>query len=158
VLQGEQPIGELDLAQLVGRTDLVERIQTEMGRLQSWRNLGIGLALGGFAVAGLSTPFFKADEDSLIFGSVVTGAGLAVGAAGLVLWFLYGEQAERAGGPSPVQPLLDDQETEQAVKAYNDRLRRELNLPAEDAPEPVSFHWQLGPTAGGLAGSLTLVF
>ncbi len=156
VFQAGQPVGELDLARMVGRIDLVARIEDRIDTLDTRRSVGIGLTLGGFAAAGLCLPFFKSGDDGLVAGSVLVGLGAAAGVTGAVLWWLYGDLATRAGGPDPVEHLLTREEAEQAVKAYNGSLRKELGLPPD--PDPVGLRWYLGPTRGGLAGGLALTF
>ncbi len=165
VLREGNPVGELDLAQMSGRLDLVERIERRIASLQFKRNLGIGLTLGGFAAAALSTPFFKSSNDSgLTAGGVICGVGLAAGTAGAVIWHLFGDEAVRAGGPDPVHHLLGRDEAEQLVRKYNDMLQRELDLHEEPAGDPsgkkkVTVHWHLAPVpAGGAVGGLVVVF
>lgn len=154
-LRRGQPLGELELAELSGQPDLLERVQQRVAAVRSRRRLGMGLTLAGIAVAGLSTPLYNAGDDARIAGGVVTGLGLAAGVTGAVLWGLVAEQAQRVGGPDPVHPVLTPAEIESAVRSFNAGLRRELGLPP--AGDPVSVRWLLGPTPGGGAGAGVLL-
>ncbi len=150
-LRRGKPLGELELAELSGRPDLLERVQQRLAAVQSRRRLGMGLTLAGIAVAGLSTPLYNAGDEARIAGGIVTGLGLAAGVTGAVLWGLVAEEAERAGGPDPVHPVLDPAEIESAVRNFNAGLRRELGLPPVE--DPVSLYWLLGPNPGGGASA-----
>lgn len=154
-LRRGKPLGELELAELSGRPDLLARVQRRVAAVQSRRRLGLGLTLAGIAVAGLSTPLYNAGDDARIAGGVFTGLGLAAGVTGAVLWGLVAEAAERVGGPHPVHPVLEPAEIDSAVRHFNAGLRRELGLPP--AEDPVSVQWLLGPTPGGGAGAGVLL-
>ena len=139
VVKGGHPISELDLAKLAGRDDLVKRIGDDVGTAKTYRNVGIGMTLGGFIAAGVATPFFKAEGDEALTGAgIVVGAGLAIGVAGLVLWLVYGPDAAMADTPYPARHLITREEAGEMIDSHNDSLRRELDLlpPPKKAPPP----------------------
>ena len=130
IVKGGHPISELDLARLAGRADIVKRIEDDIGTAKTYRNVGIGMTLGGFIAAGVATPFFKAEGDEAITGArIAVGTGMAVGVAGLVLWLIFGPDAAMAETPYPSRHLITREEAGDMVDGHNDTLRRELDLP-----------------------------
>jgi hypothetical protein len=162
VVKGGHPISELDLAKLSGRHDIAKRIEEDIGTAKTYRNVGIGMTLGGFIAAGIATPFFKAEgDDALTAAGVVVGSGLAVGVAGLVLWLIFGPDAAMADTPYPSRHLVTREEAEQMTDSHNDSLRRELDLaPSPKAKTPVkaSIDVSFLPTPHGGAATLTVRF
>lgn len=149
ILEGKgTPISEHRLAELAGRSNLVQRIEKEVHSLKTLRNVGIGLTLGGFVAAGVALPFFKSEDTSFsTAGGIISGTGLAVGVAGLVMWLTYGPQAEQAQSPYPSRHLITKEEAESMVSGYNESLRRELGIEnpkaSSQAAPPDAPHWRL---------------
>jgi hypothetical protein len=162
VVKGGHPISELDLAKLAGRHDIVKRIEEDIGTARTYRNVGIGMTLGGFIAAGVATPFFKAEgDDAMTAAGVVVGTGLAVGVAGLVLWLVFGPDAAMADTPYPSRHLVTREEAGQRSASHNDSLRRELDLapPPKKQPAPkASIDVSFFPTPQGGAATLTVRF
>lgn len=164
VVKGGHPISEMELAKLAGRHDIVKRIEEDIGSAKTYRNLGIGMTLGGFIAAGVATPFFKADgDDALTAAGAVVGTGLAVGVAGLVLWLVFGPDAAMADTPYPSRHLITREEAGEMIDSHNDSLRRELDLPPPPrpkAPSPpkASIDVSFFPTPQGGAAALTVRF
>lgn len=156
IVKGDHPISELDLARLAGRADIVKRIEDDIGTAATYRNLGIGMTLGGFIAAGVATPFFKAEGDEALTGAgVVVGTGMAVGVAGLVLWLIFGPDAAMADTPYPSRHLVTREEAGEMIDSHNDTLRRELDLsppPRQEAPPENPVDVSLFPSSqGGMA-------
>jgi hypothetical protein len=162
IVKGGHPISELDLARLAGRQDIVDRIEDDIGTARTYRNLGIGMTLGGFIAAGVATPFFKAEGDEALTGAgVVVGTGLAVGVAGLVLWLIFGPDAAMAETPYPSRHLITREEAGEMIDSHNDTLRRELDLPPpkKKAARPeTSVEVSFLPSPRGGAAVFTLRF
>jgi hypothetical protein len=162
VVKGGHPISELDLAKLAGRHDIVKRIEEDIGTAKTYRNVGIGMTLGGFIAAGVATPFFKAEgDDAMTAAGVVVGTGLAVGVAGLVLWLVFGPDAAMAETPYPSRHLITQEEAGQMIDSHNDSLRRELDLPPPPkpaSPPKASIDVSFFPTPQGGAATLTVRF
>ncbi len=129
IVEGAEPISEPQLARLAGRDDIGKRIDRDIGVIKTYRNVGIGMTLAGFVAAGVAAPFFKQGSDQgLTSAGVAVGVGSAVGAAGLVVWLIYGPQAARANSPYPSSHLITRNEAQEMIESYNLRLRRELDL------------------------------
>ncbi len=162
IVKGGHPISELDLARLAGRQDIVERIENDVGTARTYRNLGIGMTLGGFIAAGVATPFFKAEGDEALTGAgVVVGTGVAVGVAGLVLWLIFGPDAAMAETPYPSRHLITREEAGDMIDSHNDTLRRELDLPPpkkKAAPPEPSVEVSFLPSPRGGAAVFTFRF
>jgi hypothetical protein len=126
---GKKRITDLELCLMGGRPDLVARVERELDRRTFRRDLGVGLTLAGVVLAGLTVPFFKAEDDAVFGAGIGTvGGGLAVAVAGAVLWGLYGPEADGLERGAADQHLLARDEADQLVRAYNDSLLRELGL------------------------------
>jgi hypothetical protein len=137
LVEGQEPISEPELAKLAGAKELFERLQGEINAIKTVRNVGIGMTLGGFIVAGVAFPFFKGSSDtSVAVGGTFVGVGLAAGISGLVLWLIYGPRASLAESPYPTEHLIGKPEAEKMIRAYNERLRRELKLKESDFEQP----------------------
>jgi hypothetical protein len=162
VVKGGHPISELELAKLAGRHDITKRIEEDIGTAKTYRNVGIGMTLGGFIAAGVATPFFKAEgDDAMTAAGVVVGTGLAVGVAGLVLWLIFGPDAAMADTPYPSRHLITRDEAGEMIDSHNDSLRRELDLvpPPKKQPAPkASIDVSFFPTPQGGAATLTVRF
>jgi len=162
VVKGGHPISEMDLAKLAGRHDIVKRIEEDIGTAETYRNVGIGMTLGGFIAAGIATPFFKAEGDEALTGAgIVVGTGMAVGVAGLVLWLIFGPDAAMADTPYPSRHLITREEAGQMIDSHNDSLRRELDLapPLKKPSTPkASIEMSFFPAPQGGAATLTVRF
>ena len=127
IMEGAEPISELRLAELSGNEEIERRIKDSIETMTTYRNVGIGMTLGGFLAAGIAAPFFKQGcDEGLTTAGVVVGVGTAVGAAGLVMWLVYGPQAASAQSPYPRNHKIDQAEAEEMIERYNNSLRREL--------------------------------
>jgi hypothetical protein len=130
IVEGNQPISELHLAQLTDQPKVVKHIQEEIQSMKTLRNIGIGMTLGGFITAGIAFPFLKeGSSEGNTLGGIIAATGTAVGIGGLLLWILYGPAASSAESPYPARHLLKKQEAQQMIESYNDALRREMNPP-----------------------------
>jgi len=160
IVKGGHPISELNLARLAGRADIVKRIEGDIGTAKTYRNVGIGMTLGGFIAAGVATPFFKAEGDEALTGAgIVVGTGMAVGVAGLVLWLIFGPDAAMAETPYPTRHLITREEAGDMVDGHNDTLRRELDLsPPPKKEPPPSVEVSFFPSPQGGAAMLTVRF
>jgi hypothetical protein len=162
VVKGGHPISELDLARLAGRADIVKRIEDDIGTVKTYRNLGIGMTLGGFIAAGVATPFFKAEGDEALTGAgIAVGTGLAVGVAGLIMWLIFGPDAAMADTPYPTRHLITREEAGEMIDSHNSTLRRELDLsppPKKESPPPASIELSFFPSPQGGAAALTIRF
>jgi hypothetical protein len=162
LVKGGHPISELDLAKLTGRHDIVKRIEEDIGTAKTYRNVGIGMTLGGFIAAGVATPFFKAEGDEALTGAgIVVGTGVAVGVAGLVLWLIFGPDAAMADTPYPSRHLITREEAGQMIDSHNNSLRRELDLPPPpkaSGPPKASIDVSFFPSPQGGAAALTVRF
>jgi hypothetical protein len=162
VVKGGHPISELELAKLAGRHDITKRIEEDIGTAKTYRNVGIGMTLGGFIAAGVATPFFKAEgDDAMTAAGVVVGTGLAVGVGGLVLWLIFGPDAAMADTPYPSRHLITREEAGEMIDSHNDSLRRELDLPPPPKPKSppkASIDVSFFPTPQGGAATLTVRF
>jgi hypothetical protein len=162
IVKGGHPICELDLARLAGRADIVKRIEDDIGMAKTYRNLGIGMTLGGFIMAGVATPYFKAEGDEASTGAgIVVGTGMAIGVAGLVLWLIFGPDAAMAATPYPSRHLITQKEAGEMIDGHNDTLRRELDLPPppkKETPPGPSIEVSFSPSPQGGAATLTVRF
>ncbi|HUU03621.1 MAG TPA: hypothetical protein VM425_19450 [Myxococcota bacterium] len=165
VIEGAKPISEPLLAKLAGQNEIGKRIERDIGVIKTYRNIGIGMTLAGFVAAGVAAPFFKQGSDQgLTSAGVAVGVGSAVGAAGLVVWLIYGPQAARATSPYPSRHLVTQDEAQEMIEAYNSRLRRELDLADPETPpgaanERTQLEFMLFPDPrGGAVASLGFRF
>ncbi len=148
VVQNDKPIGELDLAKLGSRQDLVEQLQTEISHLDTLRTTAIIITIGGFVAVGLSLPMMNAEGDTKLAGEITTGVGAAIGIAGGVMWWLWGDEATRAGGPDPVHHLLSHEQAQELVENFNSSLRKELQL--DSGSKAKRINWYVNPGLGGV--------
>ncbi len=157
VLLDEQAIGELELARMGSRQDLVDQLQNEISHLKTLRTSAIIMTIGGFVALGLSMPMLNDEGDTQTAGWIVAGLGAAVGVTGGTMWWLWGDEATRAGGPDPVRHLLTPAQTRELVQNYNSSLRKELDLKKDKDAKHVS--WYFNPGMGGvLSAGVSLRF
>jgi hypothetical protein len=124
ILQGgEIPISERLLAQLVGRDDIIQRIDKRVAPLKLGRNVGIGLTVAGFLTAGIAAPFVNNNSATTAnTASACAITGLVAGLTGIVLWLLYEPQVAAVESPFPASHTISQDEAQTMVTDYNDAL------------------------------------
>ena len=149
ILQGgEYPISERRLALLVGRDDIIKRIDKWVAPFATARNVGVGLTVGGILTAGIAAPFVNSDNNrTSTLASAFAIAGGAASLTGIVLWMIYGPQVSAIESPFPARHTISQDEAQQMVNDYNHELLQKLGIPdparpAQSSYEP-SWHFAL---------------
>jgi hypothetical protein len=160
ILQGgEYPISERRLALLVGRDDIIKRIDNRVAPFATARNVGVGLTVGGILTAGIAAPFVNSDNTrTSTLASAFVIAGGAASLTGIVLWLIYGPQVSAIESPFPEHHTISEDEAQQMVNDYNQELLQKLGKPDPARPTRSSYeprwHFALSPEAhGGLSAA-----